>query len=329
MNLRSAGVDEVLLGASTSTNAVPVRGERGDLVAQPGDELDRGQLDRRLSACMPVALAARSRSALSPVVLAGSTGHAPARSRSPEPDLEQRRGPAVQLSEQAAGQPAELGRQPWGQAVRDPCSSPGAARHSAMSRRLSCEGRARARAGWVADRAAPVPRKGCTRRRVRSLSLRSEPRDGGDGASSLTESCTLQALRPERSGTPPERLTCGRLARGWSATGGDVEPDPSSPAAYIHSRRPTGFHGRTAPSGWSARVGTRAATSTLDRTPRPWQAGHGPEESKAKDSALGCSKRAPHTGQVISSLSVAIEGPTRWPFGHRCEPAAASSAAAR
>ena len=27
---------------------------------------------------------------------------------------------------------------------------------------------------------------------------------------------------------------------------------------------------------------------------------------KAKDSALGCTKRAPHTGQTISSLSVAL-----------------------
>jgi hypothetical protein len=41
---------------------------------------------------------------------------------------------------------------------------------------------------------------------------------------------------------------------------------------------------------------------------------------KAKDSALGWVKRAPHTGQVISSLCVAIDGATRWPFGHRCEP---------
>jgi len=40
----------------------------------------------------------------------------------------------------------------------------------------------------------------------------------------------------------------------------------------------------------------------------------------AKDSALGCSNRAPHTGQTISSLSVSIDGSTGWPFGHRCEP---------
>ena len=40
----------------------------------------------------------------------------------------------------------------------------------------------------------------------------------------------------------------------------------------------------------------------------------------AKDSALGISNRAPHTGQVISMAWVAIDGPMRWPFGHRCEP---------
>ena len=31
-------------------------------------------------------------------------------------------------------------------------------------------------------------------------------------------------------------------------------------------------------------------------------------------------KCAPHTGQTISSLNVAIDGATRWPFGHTCEP---------
>ncbi len=43
------------------------------------------------------------------------------------------------------------------------------------------------------------------------------------------------------------------------------------------SRRPPEFHGSTAPCSivlsWS---GTRVATSTSDRTPRPWQAGHAP-----------------------------------------------------
>src|ERR1039458_4128813 len=84
---------------------------------------------------------------------------------------------------------------------------------------------------------------------------------------------------------------------------------PSSPAAYIDSRRPPEFHGSTAPSSIVlCGSGTRVASSTSDRTPRPWQAGHAPYELKAKDSALGCSKCEPQTGQTISSANAAIDG---------------------
>src|SRR2546428_1592982 len=102
---------------------------------------------------------------------------------------------------------------------------------------------------------------------------------------------------------------------------GTASRPPSSPAAYIDSRRPPEFHGSTAPcSIVLPGSGTTVVTSTSDRTPRPWQAGHAPEELNAKDSALGWSNCAPHTGQTISSPYVAIDGATRWPFGHRCEP---------
>src|SRR5579864_5561216 len=96
---------------------------------------------------------------------------------------------------------------------------------------------------------------------------------------------------------------------------------PCSPSAYLDNRRPPEFHGSTAPSSivlpGSA---TRVLTSTSERTPRPWQAGHAPYELNENDSALGCSKCAPQTGQTISVPCVAIDGSTRWPFGHRCEP---------
>ena len=104
-------------------------------------------------------------------------------------------------------------------------------------------------------------------------------------------------------------MSFSRSVRSWYGTSSRT---PSSPAAYIDSRRPPEFHGSTAPSAIVlSGSGTKVLTSTSDRTPRPWQAGQAPEELKAKDSALGCTKRAPHTGQMISSLSVATDGATR------------------
>src|SRR4249920_3260646 len=79
---------------------------------------------------------------------------------------------------------------------------------------------------------------------------------------------------------------------------------PSSPAAYIDSRRPPEFHGSTAPcSIVLPGSGTRAAMSTSDRTPRPWHAGHAPYELKAKDSALGrLETRAAHRADDLHAL---------------------------
>ena len=49
-----------------------------------------------------------------------SDGTGPVEGQVAEPDVEQRREPAVQLGEQADGHPAELGGQPGGQAGREP-----------------------------------------------------------------------------------------------------------------------------------------------------------------------------------------------------------------
>ena len=62
------------------------------------------------------------------------------------------------------------------------------------------------------------------------------------------------------------------------------------------------------------------SASTSKRLPIPSQAGQAPEELKAKDSALGGSKRAPHSGQVISMSCVWIDGSTMCPLGQRCAP---------
>jgi len=61
------------------------------------------------------------RGELDPLPLPGGqrrTG--PVQGQVAEPDVEQRREPAVQLGEQTDGHPAELGRQPGGQAGREP-----------------------------------------------------------------------------------------------------------------------------------------------------------------------------------------------------------------
>src|SRR5579863_3049919 len=111
------------------------------------------------------------------------------------------------------------------------------------------------------------------------------------------------------------------FSRSLSSLYGTSSRTPISPAAYIESRRPPEFHGSTAPSSIVLPgSGTRVLTSTSDRTPRPWHAGHAPYELNANDSALGGSKCAPHTGQTTSIPCVATDGWRRCPFGHRCEP---------
>ena len=64
---------------------------------------------------------AHRRGELDPLPLpGGQRGAGPVEGQVAEPDVEQRREPAVQLGEQTGGHPAELGGQPGGQAGREP-----------------------------------------------------------------------------------------------------------------------------------------------------------------------------------------------------------------
>ena len=57
----------------------------------------------------------------------------------------------------------------------------------------------------------------------------------------------------------------------------DVDRIEHLPPALSLRQRPPEFHGSTAPSAIVlSGSGTRVLTSTSDRTPRPWQAGHAP-----------------------------------------------------
>ena len=56
-------------------------------------------------------------------------------------------------------------------------------------------------------------------------------------------------------------------------------------------------------------------------TPVPAQVGQAPSELNARDSAPGGENTAAHTGQTRSmSAATSMVGPSRWPFGHRCDP---------
>ena len=102
-------------------HGIAVPGQGGDRLAQPGD-VARVQPDRRLVQHVQHArgAGAHRRGQLDPLPLPGrQRGAGPVEGQVAQPDVEQRREPAVQFGEQPGGHPAELGGQPRGQAGRE------------------------------------------------------------------------------------------------------------------------------------------------------------------------------------------------------------------
>ena len=107
---------------STTTTELPFPARAVIVLQQPGD-VARVQPDRRLVQHVQHARGAgpHRRGELDPLPLPGrQRGAGPVQGQVAQPDVEQRREPAVQFGEQAGRHPAELGGQPGGQAGREP-----------------------------------------------------------------------------------------------------------------------------------------------------------------------------------------------------------------
>ena len=112
-------------------HGIAVPGQRRERLAQPGD-VAWVQPDRRLVQHVQHARGAgpHRRGELDPLPFPGrQRGTGPVQGQVAQAHVEHRREPAVQLGEQAGGQPAELGGQPRGQAGREArAARPGPAR---------------------------------------------------------------------------------------------------------------------------------------------------------------------------------------------------------
>jgi len=200
--------------------------------------------------------------------------------------------------------------------------------------------RARSRVPWHTeqtrgDQETLDQAAGCAR-----LSLRSERSTGGDGVCRrLTDSCTLRPAPAGAQRHPPLKparhgARCRARGEVQRPVRGTSRADPrGSPAAYIDSRRPPESP-RPAPRLPRSSCPDRepgVATSTSDRTPRPWQAGQAAVGVEREGFGAGVLEtRAAHRADDLHALGSRPTARRKWPFGHWLRaPAATSSAAAR
>lgn len=109
---------------------------------------------------------------------------------------------------------------------------------------------------------------------------------------------------------------------GVSSRKGTSVRTPMARHTSVMSDHMSDFHGATAPSSMvSDSSGTSDASSTVRTTPVPPQVRQAPSLLKGKDSALGPSNSAPHTGHfsLFMAATSGVGGRT-WPRGQRWLP---------